>query len=235
MQSIYTDASVYKLLTPQDDAEHAFMPARRRRNQHPGAGERLRQPGGSPGATGRRHGRRRLAGDGGAGHAGARRQAGPACPGRYAHAAAGAPVRPGHGRRQRAAARLHEALYAALDSIRAHMGARALFQTGLRRRDNRCAESRAAKVGSATDASGVTFEIYGTSTFDPATRVNHRVFEIQGRRQGGRAHAVHAHPRFRRAPAGAGARRFSIARAFDESGQEVEPQARPGPARRPHL
>ena len=40
------------------------------------------------------------------------------------------------------------------------------------------AESCTAEVGSAIDACGVTFEIYGTSTFDPATRVNHRVFEI---------------------------------------------------------
>ena len=54
-----------------------------------------------------------------------------------------------------------------------------MFQTGLREPETLDTLNHARqKVGSAIDACGVTFEIYGTSTFDPATKVNHRVFEI---------------------------------------------------------
>ena len=76
----------------------------------------------------------------------------------------------------------------------------------------------------------MTFEIYGTSTFDPATKVNHRVFEIHkdGAKVAERTLTMRIldSAALQQALARAG---FSIARAFDESGQEVEPQARPGP------
>ena len=123
-----------------------------------------------------------------------------------------------------------EALYAALDSIKAHMGPRSR-ETGLREPETLDTLNHARqKVGSAIDACGVTFEIYGTSTFDPATKVNHRVFEIHkdGAKVAERTLTMRIldSAALQQALARAG---FSIARAFDESGQEVEPQARPGP------
>ncbi|WZB71384.1 class I SAM-dependent methyltransferase [Achromobacter xylosoxidans] len=184
MQSIYTDASVYKLLTPQDDAEHAFMC-----RLAGDAASILELASGCGNLAARLAQRADVTGV-------------DASPEMVALATQAHGDRPGlcFVQGDMRTLRLErpfdlvmavdnalqhactdEALYAALGSIRAHMGprSRALFQTGLREPETIDALNHARqKVGSATDASGVTFEIYGTSTFDPATRVNHRVFEI---------------------------------------------------------
>jgi SAM-dependent methyltransferase len=73
-------------------------------------------------------------------------------------------------------------LLSTLESIKAHLGprSRAVFQAGLRGSESigELNHSR-RKVGSVADsASDATFDIFGTSTYDAATRINHRTFEI---------------------------------------------------------
>ena len=231
MQSIYTDASVYKLLTPQDDAEHAFMcrlagDAASILELASGCGNRQRAwRNGASTSTRRRWWRwprRRTA-------------TGPACAlSRAICARCGWNARstwswPSTTRCSTPAPT--RALYAALDSIKAHMGplARAVPDRTARARDAGHAESCTAE-GRQRDRC-LRRDLRDLWHLDVRPRHQgqpSRVRDPQGWRQGGRAHADHAHPGFGRAPA-AGARGFSIARAFDESGQEVEPQARPGP------
>jgi SAM-dependent methyltransferase len=75
-----------------------------------------------------------------------------------------------------------EALFATLKTIDAHLGpqSRAVLQTGLRASESVDALNHTRrKVGSVSDtASGSTFEIFCISNYDTHTRINRRTFEI---------------------------------------------------------
>lgn len=75
-----------------------------------------------------------------------------------------------------------EALHETLAAVKAHLGphSRALFQAGLRSCESIATLSHDRQlVGRAKDPdTGAVYEIHATSVFDAATQVNRRVFEI---------------------------------------------------------